>query len=122
MKHLFFRAAIADIWADDPRNGQLTSLWPRLSDLCRSGALTDIDTSGMSDDERFSEYLKCLWPTAKHHYRVRTVFGTNRYPAVFFGKQVPALLLLDDEGLAQDVFPHQMRGAYITIAQGLATI
>jgi hypothetical protein len=53
-------------------------------------------------------------PSVRKRYGIRRIFGTNKYPGSFFGKGVPALVVLEN-GRPQDVFPHEEGGKLVTI-------
>jgi hypothetical protein len=79
-----------------------------------------VDTASMSEDDRIDAYLsKAIWPAAKRNYKVRRVFGTKECPGIFFGEQVPALIVESDEGEVLDVYPHRMSGRFFTIRSAL---
>jgi hypothetical protein len=79
-----------------------------------------VDTASMTEDDRIDTYLsKAIWPAAKRNYKVRRVFGTSEYPGIFFGEQVPALVVESDAGEVLDVYPHRMSGRYFTIRSAL---
>lgn len=109
---LFKSSKELDIWAD------LTSIESLLTDLSRNHGIECkfIDTAEMSEDELMDCYIRTILPSVKHHYRVRTVFGSNKYPGVFFGKQQPALLV---EGDQWNVYPHEKDGKKVTIEEFL---
>src|SRR5713101_9855933 len=120
MKQILYCGGADDVWLQDPRNAGFQSVSACRSELTSVGLFDQIDTTAMTDQERFDLYLNSLWPSQVRHYRLRGVFGTNKYPGVFFGKQIPALVVFDDTGLPLDVFPHDEGGKYVTIAAALA--
>lgn len=71
-----------------------------------------VDTADMSESQLFDAYGKAMIPSVFNKYRIRTVFGTNRNSAVFFGKQQPALVV---EGDIWDVYPHEKDGKRYSI-------
>ena len=109
---LFKSSKDLDIWTD------LTSIESLLMNLSQNHGIECkiTDTAGMSDDELIDCYLRTILPSVKHHYRVRTIFGSNKYPGVFFGRQQPALLV---EGDQWDVYPHEKDGNKVTIQEFL---
>ncbi len=72
-----------------------------------------IDTSNMTDEERYQAYIESVMPAVYNRYNARKVFGTNRISGVFFGKEQPALVLKD--GKKWDVYPHLERKRLVTI-------
>ena len=109
---LFKSSKHLDVWTD------LTMIESLLTNLSKNYGIEYkiTDTAEMSDDELIDCYLRTILPSIKHHYRVRTVFGSNRYPGVFFGRQQPALLV---EGNQWDVYPHEKDGKKVTIEEFL---
>jgi len=51
-------------------------------------------------------------------YRIRKVFGSARDSGKYFGREVPALLVYENDELI-DVYPHEERGKLITIEEFL---
>ena len=78
-----------------------------------------IDTSKMTDSQRWDAYGKVIGPSVFNKYEVRRVFGTNRQSGIFFGKEQPALLV---EGDIWDIFPHKKNGKDITIEKFLENL
>lgn len=79
-----------------------------------------IDTSNMSDEEIFRLYEKAWIPSVRKKYKIRTVFGSNRNPGFNFGKDVPALLVYEEEkDYPTDVYPHISYGKLIEIEEFL---
>ena len=109
---LFKSTKELDVWTD------LTVIESLLANLSRNNGIEYqiIDTAEMTDDELIGWYVKAILPSVKHKYRVRTVFGSNRYSGVFFGRQQPALLV---EGDQWDVYPHEENGRKVTIEEFL---
>jgi hypothetical protein len=109
---LFRSSKDLDVWED------LNVIESLLGNLSRNYGVECkiIDTVGMSDDDLMEHYIKAILPSIKHKYRVRTVFGSNRYPGVFFGRQRPALLV---EGDQWDIYPHEKYGKKVTIEEFL---
>jgi len=74
-----------------------------------------IDVSAMRRDELEDMYSRlAVTPSVRKRYRVKRIFGTNKYPGCRFGKGVPALIVLED-GRPQDVYPHEEGGKIVTI-------
>ncbi len=72
-----------------------------------------IDTSNMTDEERYQAYIESVMPAVYNRYNARKVFGTNRISGASFGKEQPALVLKD--GKKWDVYPHLERKRLVTI-------
>jgi hypothetical protein len=78
--------------------------------LLRDGDYTFEVVDKLSEEERQDLYFKAAATTALTKHGVRQPFGSNRAGGgPFFGKQVPALLALDEEGSILDVYPHKRR-------------
>ena len=45
------------------------------------------------------------------------MFGTGRYTGIFFGSQVPALVVVADSGEVLDIYPHRKSGREVTICE-----
>lgn len=74
-----------------------------------------IDPSELSREELEDAYIRlAVPPSVRKRYGIKRVFGTNKYPGSFFGRQVPALVILEN-GRPQDVFPHEEGGKIVTI-------
>jgi len=70
-----------------------------------------IDTSKLSDEKRMEAYFKATAVAVIRKYKIRKVFGSRIKSGVFFGKEVPALLVYKEkEGLLQDIYPREERG------------
>ena len=82
-----------------------------------------IDVSERSREELQEQYLRlAMRPSVSKRYRVKRIFGTNKYSGGFFGRGVPALVVLDNERPV-DVFPHEEQGGRIvTIADYVARV
>jgi len=66
-----------------------------------------VDAGEMKREDAQSAYERlAVPPSVGRRYRVRRVFGTNKYTGGFFGKGVPALVVLAN-GRPQDVYPHE---------------
>jgi hypothetical protein len=82
-----------------------------------------IDVSERSREELQEEYLRlAMRPSVSKRYRVKRIFGTNKYTGAYFGRGVPALVVLEDERPV-DVYPHEEEGGRIvTIADYVARV
>ncbi len=78
-----------------------------------------IDTSKMTDSERFNAYSSTIGPSVFNKYEVRRVFGTNRQSGIFFGKEQPALLV---QGDVWEIFPHMKNGKVKSIESFLESL
>jgi hypothetical protein len=76
----------------------------RLEALQRAGVRV-VNTGALSEKERTTAHFEATsWPSAKKHYRIRPCFGRA---GLSFGREVPALLVRGDDGLPEDVYPHE---------------
>jgi len=68
-----------------------------------------IDTARMSSEELEEWRHKARFPSIWKHQRIRQAFGSRRIGGLpYFGKQVPALLVYeDDEENPSAVYPHE---------------
>jgi hypothetical protein len=74
-----------------------------------------VDPSDLSREELEDAYIRlAVPPSVRKRYGIKRIFGTNKYPGSFFGRQVPALVVLEN-GRPQDVFPHEEGGKIVTI-------
>ncbi len=74
-----------------------------------------VDVSEMSGDQLREAYDRLATPPSVwKRYRVRELFGTQKYPGAFFGKGVPALVVLEN-GRPVDVYPHVEGGKIVSI-------
>lgn len=77
---------------------------------------TVVDAAAWSREQAEDAYQRlAIPPSVRNRYRVRRVFGSNKYSGSFFGKGVPALVVLHN-GRPQDVYPHEEQdGTIVTI-------
>jgi hypothetical protein len=96
------------------RNGGLRRIIEAISALGIEHKL--IDVSGRRADELQTLYVElAVTPSVYRGYRIRRIFGTNKYAGCFFGRGVPALIVRG-RGRPQDVFPHEKQdGSIVTI-------
>ena len=74
-----------------------------------------VDVSGLSSEALRDTYFRVATPPSVwKRYRVRELFGTQKYPGAFFGRSVPALVVFED-GRPVDVYPHQEGGKIVSI-------
>ena len=109
---------------DDPANAGIEAL-PQLTHRLAEAAATYsvVDTGELTRQGREDAYLsRAVRPSVSKRYRVRRVFGTNKYPGQDFGGAVPALVVLED-GRPVDVYPHEEQdGTIVTIRDYLDSL
>lgn len=80
-----------------------------------------IDTASWDSSMLYDIYLKACIPSIRSGYGIRTVFGTARESGRYFGRQVPALLVYEDDGVT-DVYPHDEKRRTVTIIEFLGEL
>jgi hypothetical protein len=85
-----------------------------------------VDTSELSGADLFDAYIAASVPAVlKGHtmYNISRVFGTKRSKGIFFGREVPAMLVYGEmDQHPTDVYPHRIGQAIITIKEFLEKI
>ena len=96
---------------------------PRLERQIREAGVAYRVVEGLTQQEREEAYVsRAVRPSVSRRYRVRRVFGTNKYSGQYFGGAVPALVVLED-GRPVDVYPHEEQdGTIVTIRDYLERI
>ncbi|MCM8803571.1 MAG: hypothetical protein NC827_09775 [Candidatus Omnitrophica bacterium] len=104
-----------------PWDCNLEIVFRLLEKLKRNGIKLElIDLSKLPEEERLQAYFKAVTPSVWKKYRIRRVFGSRNYPATFFGREVPALLVFENnKSIASDVYPHEEFGKVISIEEFL---
>lgn len=91
--------------------------------LCEEWGVRIVDPSQMSKEEHYKAYSDATsGPATRKKQRVRTLYGSHKYPGSQFGIGVPALVVQDEQGRALDVFPHYESGRLVTIADAMAKL
>lgn len=107
--------------ADTPANaglGAALDRLPQLRDLDIS--CQKIDTADLSDGAVYQAYAAAWAPAISKKFGIRRVFGTRRRSGCYFGREVPALLVYEDDGEEpSDVYPREELGRTVTIAEFL---
>ncbi len=82
-----------------------------------------VDTKDMGDPEVNDIYINACMPSMLKKYAIRKVFGTNRNSGVLFAKEVPALLVYEDNQVVpSDVYPNEKGKRYIEIVEFLKNL
>jgi hypothetical protein len=99
---------------DTPANRDLARAARRIREA--GAAYLTVDAGEMTREQAEQRYLdRAVPPSMARRYQVKLVFGTNKYAGGFFGKGVPALVVLED-GRPTDVYPHREQdGTIVTI-------
>ena len=108
----------------DPVNAGLSANdLPRLERQIRDVGVEYRVVDGLTQQEREEAYVtRAVRPSVSKRYRVRRVFGTNKYSGQYFGGAVPALVVLEN-GRPVDVYPHEEQdGTIVTIRDYLDRI
>ena len=108
----------------DPVNAGLSANdLPRLERQIREVGVEYRVVDGLTQQEREEAYVtRAVRPSVSKRYRVRRVFGTNKYSGQYFGGAVPALVVLEN-GRPVDVYPHEEQdGTIVTIRDYLDRI
>jgi hypothetical protein len=79
------------------------------------------DTSEWTGSMLYEVYSEVARLAAVKRIRVRKVFGTARDSGKYFGREVPALLVYEEDNLV-DVYPKIDRGKLITIEDYLNNV
>ena len=113
---------------DNPANRGLADALELLSAVEADGISVEIvDAKKISREELREAYFKACQPAVFKHFGIRLVFGSRRRGGgPFFGKEVPALLVYEEEesGYPSEVYPHQKPGGgpLVTIKDFLMTL
>ncbi len=119
MKYIYFHGKDEAVWWNDPKNKGLKEALPKIGELRKESVLDDHDVSSVSDEERWKHYSWALVCKERNKFQLRGVFGTGSFSGLFFAREIPALVVLDDSGRPITVYPHDRSGKYVTIADGL---
>jgi hypothetical protein len=74
------------------------------------------DTAGWAFEMISETYHRVCPPHLRRKYALADIFGTETAPGLFFGRQVPALVIFDGE-IVVDVYPHR-EGHRVRSVQG----
>ena len=107
--------------ADTPANAGLDVVLDRLPQLCDLDiSCQKIDTADLPDATVYQAYAAAWAPAISKKFGIRRVFGTRRRSGCYFGREVPALLVYEDDGdEPSDVYPREELGHTVTIAEFL---
>jgi len=123
MKLMYYHSSDHRVFMEDPANAGVGEVEKLLELVEQVGANVEIvDTAELEDEERLDIYARhAVGPAVRNRYPIRQIFGTRRRGGfVFFGRQVPALVVLKDgDRVPADVYPHGEGGRIITIREFL---
>jgi hypothetical protein len=121
---LFYEPDLSRIFDTHSSNKGIRDVLVHINDFRKKGIPIKVrDTARMSATDLEHAYSRAIVPSANHKYRIRTIFGTIRRAACFFGRQVPALLVSDPtHENPGDIYPHEKGGRIITIYEFLKEI
>lgn len=113
-------------FSNDPANAGLDEV-PSLLEHAEafSFQVEQIDTANWSDQQRselYSMTMKAILARPpRERYAIREVFGSRRRGmGPYFGREVPALLVLEEEcKQILEVYPHRRKGQIVTVRDGL---
>ena len=84
----------------------------------RGVKVTVTDTASWNSSMFYEIYLRACIPSIRKRYSIRRVFGTARESGRYFGRQIPGLLVYEDESVV-DVYPHDEKRRIVTIIEFL---
>jgi hypothetical protein len=93
--------------ADIPANKGFDNVPNLLRLLARKEIASEIiDVDLLPDEEVQRAYARAVVPSVSRRFGIRRVFGSRRKSGQFFGRQVPALLVYEDDAdNPSDVYP-----------------
>lgn len=101
------------------KDAQLGEIRAMLEEIAARGIrLEMVETSTLSDEALTKAYAEAVMPAVWRKYRVRQVFGSKRHPGRFFGREVPALVIYENDQPV-DIYPHEENGQVITVKEFL---
>lgn len=123
MELTFYFSCDPTVLFQDERNRGIEAVADLLTQVERFGArVLRVDSSALSAEQRFQEYVKATIPAVHKKYEVKRIFGTARHSACWFGIQVPALVVKESVDAVGDTYPHRKsQNTIVTIHQFLAS-
>jgi len=110
--------------ADNQANAGLNEAMERLHRLRDRGiACEKIDTALLPDETIYKAYVDAWTPSIAKKFGIRRVFGTRRRSGCYFGREVPALLVYEDDSESPiDIYPREELGRTVTIEEFLTDL
>ncbi|MFQ5855749.1 MAG: hypothetical protein ACE5LU_08930 [Anaerolineae bacterium] len=107
--------------ADNPANAGLFEAMELLSRLQNRGITCEkIDTAALPDETIYRAYADAWIPSVSKKFAIRRVFGTRRRSGCYFGREVPALLVYENDGEHPvDVYPREEFGRTVMLREFL---
>ena len=101
-----------------PTNEGVADVTRLLEELDMPGVPVEmVDVAELTEKERTDAYLDAVGVSVIKKYRIRQVFGSRRISGMSFGKNVPALIIINLEaGKPEEVYPRQEPGRIVPIA------
>ncbi|MDE0823633.1 MAG: hypothetical protein OSB07_06655 [Dehalococcoidia bacterium] len=101
-----------------PTNEGVADVTRLLEELDMPGVPVEmVDVAELTEKERTDAYLDAVGVSVIKKYRIRQVFGSRRISGTSFGKNVPALIIINLEaGKPEEVYPRQEPGRIVPIA------
>lgn len=101
-----------------PTNEGVADVTRLLEELDMPGVPVEmVDVAELTEKERTDAYLDAVGVSVIKKYRIRQVFGNRRISGTSFGKNVPALIIINLEaGKPEEVYPRQEPGRIVPIA------
>ena len=109
---------------DDRANRAFSEAMDLLADAQKQGIRCEkIDTAELPPEKVYEAYADAWAPAVFKKFAIRRVFGTRRRSGCYFGREVPALLVYDDDReQPTDVYPHEELGRTVTIGEFLGDL
>lgn len=106
---------------ETPANEGIAEALPLLTGAEEKGIGCErIDTSQLTEEDRMHAYFDAVGPSVLKKYKIRQVFGSRRNSGWLFGKDVPALIVVDSaKQYTEDVYPRNEAGRVVTINEFL---
>ncbi len=110
----YYYSSTSNPYASDSNRG-LLEVQDEITRFSKLGKIELVDTSPWTAGVRFDTYGDAIVVSVKKKSKIRRIYGTNRYPAINFGKEVPSLIIYNNEGYPIDAYPREENGIVLTI-------
>lgn len=112
----FYDSTVEPFRIDDVNVPGILALLEEIS--VKGVKVTVHDTAGWDYAMQMDHYMRAVGVSVRKRYGLRRIFGSARTSGLFFGRQVPALLVIEN-GEVTDVYPHMEAGRRHTITDFL---